>query len=95
MINFYTQYKEKWEKALSEACVLQGELKAPAYDNAVLLPLRRKKDATVVTVNGIYEGGVCTEDYTFVTGLHRSYSRKEENWCCVDSYVPEKNKLQR
>lgn len=89
MIKFYTEYTAKWEKAAAEAKILETELKAPEYENAILLPLRKRKDTPVNAANGWFEGGVCTPDYSFITGHDRMYPSTDINYACTKSYVPE------
>lgn len=89
MIKFYTEYAAKWEKAAANTRILETELEAPAYENAILLPLRRRKDSPPSAVNGFHEGGVCTKEHTFVAGLDRTNPRSGVNWCCIQSYVPD------
>ena len=88
MIKFYTEYAAKWEKAVGEAKILDTELKAPEYENAILLPLRKRKDSPTSAVNGWFEGGVCTSDYGFIAGHDRKYPSVDANYACTSAYVP-------
>lgn len=88
MIKFYTEYAEKWEKALATSGILEKELEAPEYENAILLPLRKRKDSPAAAPNGYHEGGVCDKDYNFLAGLERKYPRAEANFGCIQSYTP-------
>lgn len=36
------------------------------YENALILPLRQKPEFN--TPEGVYEGGVCSENFTFIAG---------------------------
>lgn len=89
MNSFYTQYADKWRKAEQNVTVLTQPLQAVEYENAVVLPLRRRADSAPNAVNGWHEGGVCTKDMEFVAGLDRKYPRADENWCCIRGYEPE------
>ena len=92
MIKFYTEYAAKWEKALSSSGILEKELEVNEYENAILLPLRQRKDSPVAATDGYHEGGVCTEDHTFLAGLDRKWPRKESNFGCIRAYIPETTK---
>ena len=89
MIKFYTGYEQRWEKALEEASLIETELKAPEYENAILLPLRKRKDSPPGATNDYHEGGVCTANYDFLAGMDRKYPRAEANFACIKSYVPD------
>lgn len=88
-MTFYTEYAEKWEKAVENAQILDAELQAPEYENAILLPLRKRADSPSSSFDGWHEGGVCAADYTFIAGLDRKTPRKDANFACVKSYIPD------
>lgn len=87
---FYTEYAPKWEKAVQAARVLDTELEAREYDNAILLPLRRRKESPASAYNGWHEGGVCSGEHTFLAGLARKYPVADVNWGCIKGYSPSK-----
>lgn len=89
MMRFYTAYEEKWKTAVENAQILDTELQAPEYKNAILLPLRKRTDTPNSSFDGWHEGGVCSEDYSFLAGLDRKLPRKASNYSCVKSYIPE------
>ena len=74
----------KWVTQEEKKRTLNLSLKAPCYHDAILLPLRRRKD--IITIDGTYEGGVCTKDFEFLAGIQRDYSHKKANYSCCRSY---------
>ena len=87
---FYTEYAPKWEKAAQEARVLDTELNVNIYEDAIVLPLRKRIEPKCNDFNGWHEGGVCARDYTFLAGLDRKYPRNDANWGCIKGYTPDK-----
>lgn len=57
------------------------------YENALILPLRQKPEFN--TPEGVYEGGVCSENFTFIAGRRRRFKAEHANWDCDSSYKVE------
>lgn len=57
------------------------------YENALILPLRQKPEFN--TPEGVYEGGVCSENFTFIGGRRRRFKAEHANWDCDSSYKVE------
>ena len=86
--HIFTQYQDRWINEIEKSRVLEDPLNAPEYDNAVLLPMRRRSDICVQNVCS--EGGVCSSDGRFITGLTRALDYRNPDWSCKQGYqIPE------
>lgn len=73
--------KEKWiEAALKDYRSIE-EAKVQTVERGIILPTKKIKDS----VNGIYAGGVCDENFSFVAGLRRNLEM-QDNLSCIESY---------
>lgn len=55
------------------------------YERAIILPLRRKPGFD--TRDGVYEGGCCTEDFTFIAGRRRRFKSEHANFDVDSAYA--------
>lgn len=64
------------------------------YDHAIVLPLQRNPE--LQSADGIYRGGVCSADFTFIAGRQRRTDGQHVNWNCDTAYeVPAENIVHR
>ena len=83
---YYTHNPEKWHERFTKIPILP-EPCVKVEKNAVILPLRRRNDVT--SLQGGYEGGVCTAHYAFITGHQRDKTGKILNYSCLRAYRPQ------
>lgn len=79
---------EKCEKSIIP---FVDPIETDVYDNAIILPLRwSHKLSEPSTVRDVYEGGVCSSDFTFLAGFHlKRNAIKPSNLECTECYVPD------
>ena len=78
----------KWKDALSTNYILECDLKSSEVENGIVLPLRFKDD--INSTDGVYEGGVCSQQFQFVAGIRRNLEKENVNVSCCSAYsVPE------
>ena len=83
----YSEFSDKWEIQLHRNEILEHDLKVTEITNGIVLPLRKRDD--IETLDGCHEGGVCTEDYSFVAGIQRNRKNTTTNYSVCRSYQPE------
>lgn len=64
--NFYVRDFEAWKKTLSRKKLSDKELEVKVVERGIVLPTRPIPGKTFV-----YEGGVCDNNFKFVTGFSR------------------------
>ena len=85
---FYTRFNDRWEKELQKIQVSDFEPEIRTFQNAHLLPLRRRKDLK----QKAFEGGVTTDRQKFVTGIQRSKKNFQLSFSCNKGYKVEQSK---
>ena len=74
-------YKEQ----ISKSYLNTKGLKIITVDNGIILPLRKTE---IPAPDAIYEGGVCDEDFKFISGHIRVDNTNYDNYETVRSYKP-------
>ena len=82
---FYVNDSSRWVANRNDLVVTHDEVVAPSFEDALLLPPRRLLGDDVQR-DGIYEGGVCAADGSYVAAHVRSLSQKHANLSCADPY---------
>ena len=87
MERFFLRNADEWIRAAANIHALDGEARAVLYNNAIVLPGKRKEE--VHTNDGVYKGGVCDSSFNFIAGMTRSRTNPNANMNCASSYVPD------
>ena len=80
--HFYTRFNDIWESELKKIIPIETKPDIREIDNAVLLPLRRRKDLQVKA----FEGGVVNNRGQFVSGVQRSKRNFQLPFSCNKGY---------
>lgn len=85
----YVENKEEWLKKCKNSYKIEGKTEVRTVDNGIILPLVRMGDSW----DGIYGGGVCDSDFTFISGMCRNVNKPIFNYSCYCSYEVEREEL--
>ena len=85
---FYVRNADEWIARKDQLVITDGEVEAPAYEDALLLPPRAREMAGE-SRDGTFEGGVCTADGGYVAGHLRRTGDIEANMTCWGAYEVE------
>lgn len=80
---FTSQYS-KWAKQTTRNRVIKTELKVQEVENGVILPIKKLRD--IPGYDGVFGGGVTTEEYQFVAGHFRKKNDATANYSVSESY---------
>lgn len=89
----YVPNPESWVEKGGKSLFLDGKLEVRKYSNAVVLPLVKRDD--IATPDGVFSGGVCESDYSYVAGHKRKLDNNKANYSCETSYIPSEEPLFR
>jgi hypothetical protein len=84
---------DKWEQACSVDRIIKSNLSYKVIKNGIILPLKKRTD--ILTQNGIYCGGACTENFKFIGGTRRDINSTTANLSCCAGYKVKKQNLKR
>ena len=82
---FYTRFNNSWEVEFNRIIYPENSPSVRSFNNAVLLPLRRRKDMHVKA----FEGGVINDRGKFVAGVQRSRKNFHLTFSCNQGYKVE------
>lgn len=82
---FYVRNGRDWAEAQSGVLISDEPLSAEVCPDGLILPLRRRDEATMNRGNGVFEGGACNAEGHFVGGHARS-GEAWENLNCMQAY---------
>ena len=80
--HFYTRFADSWKKDEERISLLRYDPEVSTFDNAILLPLRRRKDLPCKA----FEGGVANDKCRFITGVQRSKKNYQLPFACNKGY---------
>lgn len=78
--------KKRWDKALRDEYLLEGQAALDTIKNAVALPLREIEGSKLKYGDGLFAGGVSDSEFNFIAGLRRSAGKSDVNRNCTSSY---------
>ena len=81
----YVYKKDLYKDKIEKGYLNKEAAKVVEYKNAIILPPKKESNTTF---DGIFKGGIVTEDFTFITGKQRHQNPKF-NYSCYDSYKVE------
>ena len=81
----YVYKKDLYKDKIEKGYLNKEAAKVVEYKNAIILPPKKESNTTF---DGIFKGGVVTEDFTFITGKKR-HKNPKFNYSCYDSYKVE------
>ncbi|MCH9275497.1 glycosyltransferase 61 family protein [Bifidobacterium amazonense] len=85
---------KKWQANCRSHEIEHAEVHA--YDDAIVLPMRKKHEFDAATRDGVYEGGVCSDTFEFIAGRRRNLNVEHANFDCDSSYeVPAEDLVHR
>ena len=76
----YVYKKDLYKDKIEKGYLNKEAAKVVEYKNAIILPPKKESNTTF---DGIFKGGVVTEDFTFITGKQRHKNHKF-NYSCYD-----------
>ena len=78
----YVKNVEEYKERINKKYLINETAQVLEIKNGILLPPKKKSNSTR---NGIFSGGVATENYEFVSGMKR-HEKAAGNYSCLDSY---------
>ncbi len=83
----YVHDEESWRGICDCDFLIDEPAEVREYDNAIVEPLRYIPGTRELYGDGLLEGGLCSCDFEFLAGLHRSADGRKVNRSCLASYV--------
>ena len=91
---FVSNYDDKkWDRVFEIDREIKEPLNISEIENGIILPLRVRED--IKALDEAYEGGVCDENFAFVSGLRRDYVKENANLSVGRSYTVPKDELKK
>lgn len=83
---YYGPNESEWKRIGEASYKIDGGTGFQIYENAIVLPLKKRED--ISSPDGVFSGGICALDYTFLAGHRRNLNNSEANYSCETGYIP-------